>query len=221
MSTTTFTVPCWLKRLMLPLAPTFTDTELAWTVPGSALMIDVNGRGWPVGHTLRKLFRVASWSTVTFRATAVALAGTEVAPPATTRSRVAPWPSGVAPVGTGPPGAEPGSGRVSRMRCGVMPTNNDGWTVVAAGVVCRPIGAAARAKPPAPTTAATATVATPSRAARLRVRAPVTSFCMDRSPLTAPDQPSTGAATRETSGDNHGRLQSGYHTTRARLRSPP
>src|SRR5258705_13905831 len=112
--------------LMLPL-PSLASMEFEATRFGSALLGEANGRGSPVGHTVRKLCRVASSSMVMFNIAAVPEAGTARPGPATARLSVESGPS-LAAVAT--PIGPFGAGRVSSMRTGMIGMN----TVAASGV---------------------------------------------------------------------------------------
>src|SRR3954452_9775230 len=131
----TLTAPLWLKTLILPPVPSFISADTGEMKPGSALLVDASGRVCPVGHTVRKLLEVASWSIVTLIATDVALAGMPAIPVICTSS-----------VWFGPIGAAAGTPtvwpapRVSRTRTGVIPTKSDGATVVGVVVVVVVVG---------------------------------------------------------------------------------
>src|SRR5437763_15433134 len=60
---------------MEPVGPSLARLRFGETRPGSALFADVNGRGVPVGHTVRNDLTEASSSMVMLTSAAVALAG--------------------------------------------------------------------------------------------------------------------------------------------------
>src|SRR3954453_8191419 len=132
----TLTAPLWLKTLILPPVPSFISADTGEMKPGSALLVDASGRVCPVGHTVRKLLEVASWSIVTLIATDVASAGIPEIGPVICTSSV--W---LAPIGAaaGTPTVWPAP-RVSRTRTGVIPTKSDGATVVGVVVVLGVVG---------------------------------------------------------------------------------
>src|SRR5438874_11636743 len=109
---------------MEPVGPSLAIIKFGETRPGSALLADVNGRGVPVGHTVRNDFRVASSSMVTLMTAEVALAGTGAEArfgAGVVSGRSISCPPRNAPAAGTPMGPLFGP-RVSRTRCGASAT---------------------------------------------------------------------------------------------------
>jgi hypothetical protein len=113
-SATRWLAPEELKIVTLPPAPIFTTTAFANVWPATKLALDANGRGSPVGYTVRKPSAVGS-VTVTLRDTAVAPVAGTPAVPVTWTSIDWPGPAFVA--------GAPSPIRVSRIRVGVTGMN--------------------------------------------------------------------------------------------------
>src|SRR4051794_25539242 len=160
-STASSTLPVKLKIDTAPPTPSGTTIEFGVTWPGVALLAELFGRAWPVGHTVMNESAVAFLSIVMLSSTDTALAGTgalaRLGAGVVSGSAIS-W---LAPRGAAaatPMGPSPA--RVSSTRNGVTPTKPSGSAAAGdTGLPERP-GAAA-ASPAAPTSRAPAT--TPTR----------------------------------------------------------